>query len=204
MAKKILLIIMCILIVLGIIGSVCFITFKNDIEAKSENVNETITIPENLINSNINDENIVSNEVENNTSNSSTKASSSSSNNDSKTKENVNKSTNTSTTTTKSPSSSTSQSSNSQSNKKEESKTEQKEDKCTNNSNHFIGVGNSDKWFNTKNDAIEFYNQKIKYWGEKWENFEIDNDTYYKNCPSGYEVWDCAYCGKWTINFYYR
>ena len=78
------------------------------------------------------------------------------------------------------------------------------EEKCTTNSNHGIGVGNSGKWFNTKESAIKEYNSKISYWGEKWENFEIDDNTYYTNCPSGYEVYSCPYCGKWTINYYYR
>ena len=98
----------------------------------------------------------------------------------------------------------TSQSSSSQNNKQEETKTEQKVERCTNNKNHGMNIGNSGKWFNSKNYAIAYYNQQIKYWGDQWENNKIDNDTYYKNCPSGYEVWDCMYCGKWTINFYYR
>ncbi len=77
-------------------------------------------------------------------------------------------------------------------------------ERCTNSTNHAIEVGNSNKWFNTKEEAIADYDSKIKYWGEKWTNFEIDDDTYYDNCPSGYEVYSCAYCGKWTINYYYR
>ena len=87
----------------------------------------------------------------------------------------------------------TSQSSSSQNNKQEETKTEQKVERCTNNNNHGMNIGNSGKWFNSKNDAIAYYNQQIKYWGDQWENNKIDNDTYYKNCPSGYEVWDCMY-----------
>lgn len=82
-----------------------------------------------------------------------------------------------------------------------------KVDRCTNNSNHSLGVGNSGKWFNSKNDAIAYYNSQVKYWGDWWENSEFseeNNKKYYANCPSGYEVWDCMYCGKWTINFYYR
>ena len=78
------------------------------------------------------------------------------------------------------------------------------EEECTNNSNHGIGIGNSGKWFSSKNAAIEEYNSKIAYWGEKWENFEIDDNTYYTNCPTGYEVYSCPLCGKWTINYYYH
>lgn len=76
--------------------------------------------------------------------------------------------------------------------------------RCTNNSNHGMDVGNSNRWFSTKDEAISYYNSQTSYWGKKWENFEIDNDTYYKNCPYGYEIWSCMYCSKWTINFYYR
>ena len=58
-------------------------------------------------------------------------------------------------------------------------------------------------WYNSKVEAIAIYNAEIKKWGDKWTNYEIDNDTYYKNCPSGYEVFSCPYCNKWTINLYY-
>ena len=71
-------------------------------------------------------------------------------------------------------------------------------------SNHGVGVGNSNKWFNSKQEAINYYDGIQKTWGEKWERFEIDSATYDKNCPYGYEVWTCPFCGKWTINFYYR
>ena len=71
-------------------------------------------------------------------------------------------------------------------------------------SNHGIGVGNSNKWFNTQQEAINYFDGIQKTWGDKWERFEIDSETYDKNCPYGYEVWSCPFCGKWTINFYYR
>lgn len=76
--------------------------------------------------------------------------------------------------------------------------------RCTNNNNHGMDVGNSGQWFSTKNEAIAYYNNKVSYWGNLWETDQIDDATYYKNCPSGYEVWSCMYCEKWTINFYYR
>ena len=71
-------------------------------------------------------------------------------------------------------------------------------------SNHGIGVGNSNKWFNTQQEAINYFDGIQKTWGDKWERFEIDSETYDKNCPYRYEVWTCPFCGKWTINFYYR
>ncbi len=75
--------------------------------------------------------------------------------------------------------------------------------KCSGNS-HGVGTGNSGKWFNSESEAINYYKSIIKKWGDKWENFEIDDDTYNKNCPYGYEDWSCPYCDKWTINFYYN
>lgn len=58
-------------------------------------------------------------------------------------------------------------------------------------------------WYSSKAEAEAIYNAEIKKWGDKWTNYEIDNDTYYKNCPDGYEVFSCPYCEKWTINLYY-
>ena len=73
--------------------------------------------------------------------------------------------------------------------------------KCNEN-NHGVGVGNSNKWFNSKQEAINYYQSIIKTWGDKWEKYEIDDETYNKNCPYGYETWSCPFCEKWTINFY--
>lgn len=87
---------------------------------------------------------------------------------------------------------------------KQETKVEETPARCTNNNNHGMNVGNSGKWFNSKQEAVNYYDSIIKTWGDKWENFEIDSETYDKNCPYGYEVWTCPFCGKWTINFYYR
>ena len=55
-----------------------------------------------------------------------------------------------------------------------------------------------------KASDYDYYKSIIKNWGDKWENFEIDDETYNKNCPYGYEDWSCPYCSKWTINFYYN
>lgn len=80
--------------------------------------------------------------------------------------------------------------------------------RCTTNNNHGMGVGNSEKWFATKDEAISYYKSQIKYWDECWQKADPDDTeadaTYYKNCPTGYEIWSCMYCSKWTINFYYR
>lgn len=80
--------------------------------------------------------------------------------------------------------------------------------RCTKEDNHGIEVGNTGKWFNTKNEAIAYYKSQIEYWGTWWENTDLDDTeadaTYYKNCPTGYNVFSCMYCNNWTINFYYR
>ena len=93
-------------------------------------------------------------------------------------------------------------------NKSEDVKKEETIVRCTNNNNHGMSVGNTGKWFSNKDEAIAYYKSEIKYWGDWWENTSADDTeadaTYKKNCPSGYEVWSCMYCGKWTINFYYR
>ena len=55
---------------------------------------------------------------------------------------------------------------------------------------------------------ISYYEEKIKYWDEWWNSTDPNDTnadaTYYKNCPTGYEIWSCMYCNKWTINLYYR
>lgn len=88
-------------------------------------------------------------------------------------------------------------------NKYTEVKIDIAEKKECNGNNHGMEVGNSGKWFSTKDEAIATYKAEIKLWGNKWTNNEISDDEYYKNCPYGYEVWSCMYCGKWTLNYYY-
>lgn len=86
---------------------------------------------------------------------------------------------------------------------KEENKVQEPEKTKCSDTKHAIGVGNSNKWFDSKQDAIKYYENIIKTWGDKWTNYETDSETYYKNCPSGYEVFSCPYCEKWTINLFY-
>lgn len=74
--------------------------------------------------------------------------------------------------------------------------------KCTE-TNHMMETGNSGKWFDTKQQAVALYEKEIKEWEDKWLKDEIDDNTYYKNCPDGYEYWSCPLCNKWTINLYY-
>lgn len=129
---------------------------------------------------------------------------SSPSNNNTQKTEPVKQSTTTVETSTQPPVQTTPEPTNNENSKVEEKQPEPVVERCTNNNNHGMDVGNSGRWFNSKSEAIAYYDSQTKLWGDKWENFEIDDDTYYKNCPSGYEVWTCMFCGKWTINFYYR
>lgn len=86
--------------------------------------------------------------------------------------------------------------------KKEETKTNTNQN--TNNTNNAPKCTHSNSnWYNSKAEAEAIYNAEIKKWSDKWTNYEIDNETYYKNCPSGYEVFSCPYCNKWTINLYH-
>ena len=79
---------------------------------------------------------------------------------------------------------------------------EPKQIQCSGN-NHLIGTGNTGKWFNTRQEAVNYYNSTYANWSKKWENFEIDDDTFNKNCPNRYEIYQCI-CGKWTIDFFYE
>lgn len=88
-------------------------------------------------------------------------------------------------------------------NNKENTNITQSIPKCTD-TKHGMAVGNSNKWFNTKDEAIALYNAEIKKWGNLWTSFKIDDEEYKEKCPYGYEIWSCPYCEKWTINFYYN
>ena len=74
---------------------------------------------------------------------------------------------------------------------------------CTNNGNHSQACGNMGKWFNSRSDVKAYVDKEMKYWADLEESGEITREEYYKKCPSGYECWSCAYCGKWTGNFKY-
>lgn len=75
--------------------------------------------------------------------------------------------------------------------------------KCEGNK-HEIETGNSGRWFDTEQQAINFYESEQDKWDELLGNEEIDWDTYCKKCPYGYEDWTCPLCHKWTINLYYN
>lgn len=74
---------------------------------------------------------------------------------------------------------------------------------CTD-TKHGVGVGNSNNWFNSYDEAVSFYNNLIADYSNKAKNGEITYEEYCKKCPYGYETWSCQYCGKWTLNYYFR
>lgn len=67
---------------------------------------------------------------------------------------------------------------------------------------HYPEVGNSGKWYNSKQDAINEYKTIIKEYGDKWKNDKISDDEFKSKSPCGYETWNCMHCGKYTINYY--
>ena len=81
-----------------------------------------------------------------------------------------------------------------------ENKTKEKAKTSTN--NQAKCEHSSSGWYNTESEAIAVYKNKLKYWEDKWANYEIDDETFFQNKPNGYETWDCAICHKWTINIY--
>ena len=80
----------------------------------------------------------------------------------------------------------------------------QKETHCTNNNNHSMSCGNMGKWFTSKSDIDDYWEEVVQKYSKQYENGEITWETYCKKSPYGYECWSCSYCGKWTGNFKYR
>ena len=87
---------------------------------------------------------------------------------------------------------------------KSESKTQKREIPKCSDTQHGVGVGNSNKWFNSYNESVAYYDNLINDYSDKVHNGAITSEEYFKQCPYGYETWSCPYCGKWTLNFYNR
>ena len=75
---------------------------------------------------------------------------------------------------------------------------------CTNNNNHSIKCGNIGKWFTSKSDIDDYWEEVVQKYSKQYENGEITWETYCKKSPYGYECWSCSYCNKWTGNFKYN
>lgn len=74
----------------------------------------------------------------------------------------------------------------------------------SNSNQHNIGIGNIGRWFNSRSELVAYYNSVVNSWNNKVDGGQIDEETYYKSVPTGYECWSCSHCGKWTGNFKYR
>ena len=75
---------------------------------------------------------------------------------------------------------------------------------CTNNNNHSMSCGNMEKWFTSKSDIDDYWEEVVQKYSKQYENGKITWEEYCKKSPYGYECWSCGYCGKWTGNFKYR
>lgn len=64
--------------------------------------------------------------------------------------------------------------------------------------------GNVGKWYSSKQAFMNEYNSRVDYWNDKLDNNEISYEEYIKQVPRGYEIWQCASCGKWTGNYKYK
>lgn len=56
----------------------------------------------------------------------------------------------------------------------------QKEVHCTNNSNHSIKCGNMGKWFTSKSDIDDYWEEVVQTYSKQYENGEITWETYCK------------------------
>ena len=87
---------------------------------------------------------------------------------------------------------------------KKKSITTKQANHCTNNNNHSMSCGNMEKWFTSKSDIDDYWEEVVQTYSKQYENGEITWEEYCKKSPYVYECWSCSYCGKWTGNFKYR
>lgn len=69
---------------------------------------------------------------------------------------------------------------------------------------HNMPCGNVGKWYSSKQAFMNEYNSKVDYWNDKLDNNGISYEEYIKQVPRGYEIRQCANCGKWTGNYKYK
>lgn len=81
--------------------------------------------------------------------------------------------------------------------------TEEQPEKCKR-GQHFMDVGNCGKWFNSHSECEAYYDKIVKEWNDKFNNGEITYEEYLNKCPTSFEDFSCMYCGKYTMNIYYR
>lgn len=69
---------------------------------------------------------------------------------------------------------------------------------------HEIETGNSNKWFDSQQEAIEEYNKELEIWSQKAKSGAISYEELYQKCPYGNETIKCPKCTKWTLYYYYH
>ena len=69
---------------------------------------------------------------------------------------------------------------------------------------HEIETGNSNKWFDSHQEAIEEYNKELEIWSQKAKSGAISYEELYQKCPYGNETIKCPNCTKWTLYYYYH
>lgn len=184
---------------------------SGDVEIKTENTVDVNTVGEQVINVSATDKNgnvnkaevkitVIENKEEQ-TESTTQKSSSKNSTSSSSSAKNSNTGNNTSSNSKKNNSSSSTTSSASKPNNNGGSATTTSG--CAN-GNHSMPTGNCGKWFNSRNEAINYYNSVSDMWNSKYDAGEISYEQLHKNCPGGYECWSCSRCGKWTVNLKYR
>ena len=65
----------------------------------------------------------------------------------------------------------------------EDTNVKNKTERCTNVNNHFLDVGNSNKWFDTEEEAIAYYDAEQKKWGDLLRQDENFYKEYVQKCP---------------------
>ena len=184
---------------------------SGEVEIKAENTVDVNTVGEQVINVSATDKNgnvnkaevkitVIENKEEQ-TESTTQKSSSKNSTSSSSSAKNSNTGNNTSSNSNKNNSSSSTTSSASKPNKNGSSTTTTSG--CAS-GNHSMPTGNCGKWFNSRSEAVNYYNSVSDMWNNKYDAGEISYEQLHKNCPGGYECWSCSRCGKWTVNLKYR
>ncbi len=184
---------------------------SGEVEIKAENTVDVNTVGEQVINVSATDKNgnvnkaevkitVIENKEEQ-TESTTQKSSSKNSTSSSSSAKNSNTGNNTSSNSNKNNSSSSTTSSASKPNKNGSSTTTTSG--CAS-GNHSMPTGNCGKWFNSRSEAVNYYNSVSDMWNNKYDAGEISYEQLHKNCPGGYECWSCSRCGKWTVILKYR
>ena len=68
---------------------------------------------------------------------------------------------------------------------KKKSITTKQANHCTNNNNHSTSCGNMEKWFTSKSDIDDYWEEVVQTYSKQYENGEITWEEYCKKSPYG-------------------